>query len=101
MTERMAINAPIQGTEADIIKIAMVRVDDYLKKESLTEKIKLILQAHDELVYEADENIVKKVAPEIEKIMKSVISAKESKGVIMEASGSVGDNWKEMEKIIY
>ncbi len=99
MAERMAINAPIQGTEADLIKLAMIRIDEYLKKENLSEKIKLILQVHDELVYEADESIAEKIAPKLEKLMESVISKEDSKGVIMKASSSMGENWKEMKKI--
>ena len=99
MTERMAINAPIQGTEADIIKLAMIKIDEFLKKENLSEKIRLILQVHDELVYETNEDIAKEVAPKIEKIMESVIPKEESKGVIMKASSSIGDNWKEMKSV--
>lgn len=99
MAERMAINAPIQGTEADIIKLAMIKIDEFLKKENLSEKVRLILQVHDELVYEADEDVAEKIAPKIEKLMENVIPKEESKGVIMKASSSIGDNWKEMEKI--
>jgi DNA polymerase-1 len=97
MAERMAINAPIQGTEADLIKLAMIKIDEYLKEEKLSDKAKLILQIHDELVYEADEEVAKKIAPKIEKIMEDVISLKDSKGVVMKASSTAGDNWKEMK----
>ena len=97
MAERMAINAPIQGTEADLIKLAMIKIDEYLKEEKLLDKVRLILQIHDELVYEADETIVKKIATKIEKIMEDVIPLKESKGVVMKASSTVGENWKEMK----
>jgi len=51
--ERMAINAPIQGTQADIIKLAMVQVDDMLTKKKAQEDAYLLLQVHDELVYES------------------------------------------------
>jgi DNA polymerase-1 len=97
MAERMAINAPIQGTEADLVKLAMIKIDEYLKEEKLLDKIKLILQIHDELVYEAEESLVSKIAPKIEKIMENVISLKDSKGVVMKASSTAGDNWKEMK----
>jgi DNA polymerase-1 len=97
MAERMAINAPIQGTEADLIKLAMIKIDEYLKDEKLGDKVKLILQIHDELVYEADEKVVEKISPKIEKIMENVISLKDSKGVVMKASSMVGNNWKEMK----
>lgn len=98
--ERMAINAPIQGTEADIIKRAMVAIDEYVKKESLEEDIFPLLQVHDELVFEVKEEVVKKVAPEIRKIMESVIDPKEIKGVICTADISEGKNWGELKKIV-
>lgn len=98
MAERMAINAPIQGTEADLIKLAMVKIDEYLVKEKLDHKVRLILQVHDELVYEADEEVVSKIDKKIENIMETLISKEKSKGVVMKANASVGDNWKEMKK---
>ena len=57
--ERVAMNSPIQGTAADIIKIAMIRVNRRLKKE--TKASRLVLQIHDELLVEADQNEVEKV----------------------------------------
>ncbi len=96
MAERMAINAPIQGTEADIIKIAMVRVDEYLREKGLEDKVRLILQVHDELVYEIDKKLVKDVSPYIKKIMESTIDTKQTKGVICKAEMSEGNNWGDM-----
>ncbi len=98
MAERMAINAPIQGTEADVVKIAMAKVNDYLEKEKLTEKVSLILQVHDELVYEIEESLVEKVAPKIKEIMETLVSPKETEGVALKVGVSVGDDWKSMEK---
>ena len=98
MAERMAINAPIQGTEADIIKIAMVEVDQYLEKKGWSDKVRLILQVHDELVYEIDKKLVKEVAPHIKKIMESTIDLKDTAGVVCKAEMSEGDNWGEMER---
>lgn len=97
--ERMAINAPIQGTEADIIKIAMVRADDWLVKQKFDDKVSLVLQVHDELVYEMDKKVVDKVAPEIKKIMENVLLPSDTKGVPIVADVSVGENWGEMRKL--
>ena len=94
----MAINAPIQGTSADIIKLAMVQIDKYLEKKSLNNKVFSLLQIHDELVFEVKEEYVEKVYPEIEKIMENVLSLEQTKGVKLEVDVSVGDNWGEMKK---
>jgi len=51
----MAINAPLQGSAADIIKIAMKKADDRLKKEGLADSVHLLLQIHDELIYEVED----------------------------------------------
>ena len=63
--ERVALNTPIQGTAADIIKLAMVRVDNRLINEGL--KSKLILQVHDELIVEAHKDEVDKVKTNFER----------------------------------
>jgi len=97
--ERMAINAPIQGTEADIIKLAMIEIDKFLSSKDLNRDVKLLLQVHDELVYEVKENIVDIVAPEIKNIMQNVIDPKKVSGIICVANASAGDNWGEMEGI--
>ena len=94
--ERMAINAPIQGTSADLIKFAMVKIDQYIKDNKLEEKIKLILQIHDEVIYEVDKKVVDKHAPEIKKIMESILSQEKTKGIKLVADYEVGDNWKEV-----
>jgi DNA polymerase-1 len=57
MAERMATNAPIQGTNADIVKLAIKLVDEDLRKNDLIDKVHLILQIHDELVYEVEEGV--------------------------------------------
>lgn len=93
MAERMAINAPIQGTNADIVKIAMKRIDDYLTEKGLQEKAYLILQVHDELVYEIKKEIADELVPEIKKIMETVIDPKDIKGIKCIANSAVGNNW--------
>lgn len=97
--ERMAINAPIQGTEADIIKLAMIEIDKFLISKDLKKESRLLLQVHDELVYEVKESLVKIVAPEIKRIMESVLDPKKTSGVICEANVSSGDNWGELKSI--
>ena len=73
MAERTATNAPIQGTAADIIKLAIRYADEDLVKEKLKNKAKLVLQIHDELVYEVEENILEKVEKIIEIAMEGVL----------------------------
>lgn len=87
--ERNAINAPIQGTAADIIKIAMVRIFNRLKKESL--KSKMILQIHDELNFNAPINEV----PQLTNIIKEEMESAIQLVVPLIADCGVGDNWLE------
>ncbi|MDO8623950.1 MAG: DNA polymerase [bacterium] len=97
--ERTAINAPMQGTGADIIKLAMVQANAWIEKEKLGKDVFLLLQVHDELVYELKEDLVKKVAPKLKEIMENTLSRKDTKGVPIVVDASVGDNWGEMEKL--
>ncbi len=94
--ERMAINAPIQGTSADIIKIAMKRIDDFVVSNGFEEKIFLTIQIHDELIYEVSKDLVERVVPEIKKIMQEVIKPDQIFGVPILVNVSVGNNWGEM-----
>ncbi|HNP75175.1 MAG TPA: DNA polymerase I [bacterium] len=91
--ERMAINMPVQGTAADLIKLAMIEIDAGLPK--ISPHAKMILQVHDELVFEAPEKDVKKVAVFIKDKMCSVMKLRAP----IEVDVSVGDNWGETEKI--
>ena len=97
--ERMAINAPMQGTQADIIKIAMVRIDEYLEKEGAKDDVHLLLQVHDELVYEIKDARVKVCAEKIKEIMESVLTPEQTKGVPIIAQVKAGQNWGEMESL--
>ncbi len=109
MAERMAINAPIQGTGADITKLAMIKVDEYLNttapSPSLTKEgkrksgVNLLLQVHDELVYEMPEKAIVEFAPRIKEIMENVVDLKKTKGVVCKVEYKIGDNWGEMQKI--
>ncbi len=96
MAERMAINAPVQGTAADLIKIAMINLDRYFVDQGFEKNVFTLLQVHDELVFEVKESVVKKVMPEIKRIMESVLTLEQSRGVPIVANGRVGKNWGEM-----
>ena len=71
--ERIAINAPIQGTTADILKLAMIDIDEYIFKNNLEKEIKILLQIHDELILEIDKDIVDKEKDIIKNIMENVL----------------------------
>ena len=97
--ERMAINAPVQGTAADIIRIAMVHVHTYLKEQNLSDDVRMLLQVHDELVFEIRDALVKKEVPVLKRIMESVLPLEETKQVPIIAEAKVGKNWDEMQKV--
>ncbi|MBQ7740427.1 MAG: DNA polymerase I [Eubacterium sp.] len=85
--ERVARNMPIQGTAADIIKIAMVKVDKRLTDENM--KSKLILQVHDELIVEAPENEAEKALKIVTEEMENACKMK----VLLRADGAIGKTW--------
>lgn len=87
--ERAAINAPIQGGAADIIKMAMIAVQNELQKGGY--KTKMLLQVHDELVFEAPEDEVEAVSAMIKQTMENVVNL----AVPFIAEVGVGDNWSE------
>ena len=85
--ERAAINAPLQGSAAEIIKLAMIEVDKVLPKT----QAKLLLQVHDELVFEVDESIADELAMKIAEAMQNVV--KISVPLLVEVGK--GKNWDE------
>ncbi|MFV5503929.1 DNA polymerase I [Acinetobacter sp. 226] len=85
--ERAAINAPLQGSAADIIKMAMIEVDKMLPKD----QAKMLLQVHDELVFEVDEDIADELAPKLAEVMQSVLQI--SVPLVVEVGK--GKNWDE------
>ena len=95
----MAINAPIQGTGADILKIAMIKIDEYIEKNNLRGDVSLLLQVHDELIYEIKKEKVADIAPQIKNIMQNVIKPSEIFGIPLLSSSSVGPSWGETEGI--
>jgi DNA polymerase-1 len=88
--ERMAINAPIQGTAADIINIATIHLHRALQERGL--RARMILQVHDELVVEAPDEEVTTVAPLVREVMEDAFDLKAP----LKADLKVGQNWEEM-----
>ncbi len=91
--ERMAVNAPLQGTQADIIKLAMVQVQTMLKEEDALADAHLLLQVHDELVYEIRAARMDALGVRIKHIMESVLRDKETHGVPILALMKSGKDW--------
>ena len=87
--ERVAMNSTIQGTAADIIKIAMIRVDKELKLRKM--KSRLILQVHDELLVEAHNDEVE----EVKEIIKKEMMGAASLAIPLEIDMNIGKNWYE------
>lgn len=91
--ERQAINAPIQGSAADIIRRAMIRMEDALKAERLT--VRMLLQVHDELVFEASEEEVEKALPVISRIMVEAPAPALTLKVPLVVEARAALNWEE------
>jgi DNA polymerase-1 len=87
--ERNAINAPIQGSAADIIKIAMVNIHTWIKKEKL--RSRMIMQVHDELVFDVHKDEVDDLKKNVIHLMKTAVELE----VPMEVEAGVGQNWLE------
>ncbi len=91
--ERQAINAPLQGTAADIIRRAMIRMDSALEDVGL--KAKMLLQVHDELVFEVPENEAEKTAELVSKVMSSAHEPAVSIDVPLVVESGIGPSWDE------
>jgi DNA polymerase-1 len=91
--ERTAINTPIQGTAADIIKVAMIAIHRELAERGL--EAKMIIQVHDELVFNAPKDELDKVAEIVKDRMEGVIKLK----VPIVSRLEAGENWLELERI--
>ncbi|MBA4169223.1 MAG: DNA polymerase I, partial [Chloroflexi bacterium] len=92
--ERMAINMPIQGTAADGMKIAMVRVDAALRERGL--RSRMLLQVHDELVFETDESELPELAALVSELMEGALPL----DVPLEVDLKVGSNWEGMDRYV-
>ncbi len=91
--ERMAINAPVQGTAADLIKRAMVELAHELERQRLASR--MVLQVHDELVFEAKRSELEVLVPLIRRVMEGAIALRVPLTVTMKA----GPNWLELEPV--
>jgi DNA polymerase-1 len=89
--ERNAINSPIQGTAADMIKLAMIKVYDEIKRRNF--KSKMILQVHDELVFDALKEEAEDIKPVIVECMQAAMTLPNGVPVIAEVGA--GENWLE------
>ncbi len=97
--ERMAVNAPIQGTAADIIKKASVAIQRSLNEKNKNEEAFLILQVHDELVFEVLEGFVEEFIDSTKTVMESVLEKEGRSEVPLEVHVKVGKSWGKIEKI--
>jgi DNA polymerase-1 len=96
--ERAAINAPIQGTAADILKLALLRLHDFLAKEF--PMVKMILQVHDEVVFEVPADLVVPVARGVVAVMESANPiAPQELTVPLAANAQYGTNWTDMTPV--
>ena len=89
--ERTAMNSPIQGSAADIIKIAMIRLDEAITKENL--QAKLLLQVHDELILEAPAEEMARLAELVPEVMEGAVEL----AVPLKVEANQGENWYELK----
>jgi DNA polymerase-1 len=87
--ERMAINAPIQGTAADLIKIAMINIQKRIEEQGM--ETKMVIQIHDELVFEVPEEELREAGNLVRQEMEGVIDI----SVPLKIDISSGKNWSE------
>jgi len=91
--EREAVNSPIQGSAADVIKLAMIELPDALRSAKL--KAKMLLQVHDELVFEVPTKELKKTARVVQQVMQSAYKLK----VPLKTDAKAGLNWEQMDPL--
>ena len=93
--ERMAINMPIQGTSADLIKLAMVKIHDLIHEEKAENNVKLLLNIHDELLFEIKNGLIKDWALKIKNVMENIHKLE----VPLIVDAKYGINWAEMSAV--
>lgn len=90
--ERAAINMPIQGLAADIMKLAMIAVDRRIAKKYDREKVYAVLQVHDEIIFEVEESLVETFVPDVKSVMEKVCELK----VPLVVDSAFGNHWGEL-----
>ncbi|KKT71923.1 MAG: polymerase protein [Candidatus Moranbacteria bacterium GW2011_GWF1_44_4] len=91
--ERMAVNAPIQGSEADVVKLGMIRSQDLIEKKFKGQAFQL-LQIHDELLFEVKKELVPEFVFEIKKILEEIYPHE----IKLEVQAKTGPSWGELEE---
>ena len=86
----MATNAPMQGSAADVIQLAMIQIYNFIKNEAEPDSVFLILQVHDELVFEIRDDLVDMYAKRIKQIMEGVFNF----SVKFEVGVGIAENWE-------
>jgi DNA polymerase-1 len=94
-SERMAINHPVQGTEADLMKLAMIAADRYIQEQKWGDRVRMLLQVHDELVMEVAEDMANDVGGRIKNIMEQVCHL----DIPLIVDVKIGDNWADMKPL--
>jgi len=94
--ERMAINAPVQGTAADAMRVAMNNVYQYITTNKKTDDVRILLQVHDELLFEIKTEKVEKEISKLVELMENVLEGYETRGVPIKVDVAVGPNWAEL-----
>jgi DNA polymerase-1 len=93
--ERAAINAPIQGSAADVIRRAMIGMEPALKKAGLDEKVRMLLQVHDELIFEVEDAAIEEAIPLIVSTMEEATMPAVSMRVPLKVDARAAANWDE------
>ena len=90
---RAAINAPIQGTAADILKRAMIRIPKALEQNKLSGKAKMLVTVHDELLFEVEENVVDQTSKVVKNVMESASFPTLHLSVPLTIDIGIGNSW--------
>jgi DNA polymerase-1 len=91
---RQALNAPIQGSASDIVKVAMIKVADYLEREAPS--VRMLLQVHDELLLEGPETELRRIAPILGELMIHAVEL----NVPLHVDFKLGPNWQDMHGLL-